>query len=76
MNSEVVLGVLNRSLFAGRGIENIRVEIFGIFALFHLVNDLSWKQMNATYRFSEKKKTKLIIACSPFVDEAARKQEK
>ena len=56
MNSEVVLGVLNRSLFAGRGIENIRVEIFGIFALFHLVNDLSWKQMNATYRFSEKKK--------------------
>ena len=41
MNSEVVLGVLNRSLFAGRGIENIRVEIFGIFALFHLVDDLS-----------------------------------
>ena len=31
----------NRSLFAGRAIENIRVEIFGIFALFHLVNDLS-----------------------------------
>ena len=32
---------LNRSLFAGRVIENIRVEIFGIYALFHLVNDLS-----------------------------------
>ena len=32
---------LNRSLFAERGIENIRVEIFGIYALFHLVNDLS-----------------------------------
>ena len=46
---------LNRSLFAGRGIENIRVEIFGIFALFHSVNDLSWTQMNAKYRLSEKK---------------------
>ena len=42
-------------LLAWWGMENIPVEIVGIFALFHVVNDLSWTQMNATYCISEKK---------------------